>query len=313
MTASDIVFRTEQAMLGAMIKNSGHLPSSACAITTDLFTDLRHQAIFMALTRSSSDEAEPAKHLWGPLAGRSRHTREAAAYMERLPRLCPDAANADIYARLLHEAKAQREAPAQRGEREADSSEVLAAAAERLSRAGDYPHGLSPGVTGLARSLGGPARQLLRAREEAEHVAPASAGPGGCAPADSDQRASAGAVQDLVLASMMRDPAEAREIVGWLPADAFAGGPQRELFGIMAALVRDRRTIDPIVIAWEVCDRRPNGPGELLTSEFVLRVGMLSVTPGIAPVLGRMLLAEQVCTARFGAGWASSRLRVLPA
>lgn len=123
-------------------------------------------------------------------------------------------------------------------------------------------------------------------------------------------------VQDLILAALMRDPDEARNVCSWLPASVFPEGPRRELFTMISEHVRNRREVDPLIMAWAADLRKSAGPaGDTWNQDegwaspaFTLGIGRLGTAPGTAIILGRMLLAEHMVTT----GTAASTRPVVP-
>jgi DnaB-like helicase N terminal domain len=125
---------------------------------------------------------------------------------------------------------------------------------------------------------------------------------------------SSGDLQDLVLADLLQRPRNGEHAAGWLPAAVFTPGPRRELFEVIRARIGSGQPTDALIIAWEISkrpapDREPGGaaaeepPGRSLDAEYVLHAGALDAAPGTADVLGRALLADHVCTRRFGPDW----------
>lgn len=123
-------------------------------------------------------------------------------------------------------------------------------------------------------------------------------------------------VQDLILAALMRDSDEARNVCSWLPASVFPEGPRRELFTMISEHVRNRREVDPLIMAWAADLRKSAGPaGDTWNQNegwaspaFTLGIGRLGAAPGTAIILGRMLLAEHMVTT----GTAASTRPVVP-
>jgi DnaB-like helicase N terminal domain len=123
-------------------------------------------------------------------------------------------------------------------------------------------------------------------------------------------------VQDMILADLLQHPGYARDVISWLPAEMFKAGPRRDLYLLISALIRDEQPVDPLVIAWDVGRSRDlaarDTPEQVLDPDYVLRMGAIRVGPGSAAVLGRGLLADAVCTKRFGADWPKSELLTRP-
>ena len=367
MTDAEVTHRVEQAMLGAMMAR----PRSAAwlGVTAGHFADARHQAIAAALTGTAGTERGLFGRLRALFTRRGRAAREAAAYMESLPGLCPEPAHIGAYFRMLAADRDQRAAAAQASV-QAEGNQVLSVASERLGQMRgrtDASTGLPRGVARLARALAartgrpdqqapapaqqrgqapapvqaaaqgqvpgqfqaapvprgqvppqgqavqgqpGQARGAVAAREPARGTAAAQAATDAGRAFEPGRFARPEDLQDAVLAALMHHPDEAREVLGWLPPDAFTG-PRRELYTLIGRYARDRMDIDPVTLAWgaaQVSGARPADAPRTehdgwLRPDYVLRAGALDTAPGAASVLGRMLLADQVCTANLGPDW----------
>lgn len=280
MTDPKLVHRAEQSLLGALMTGHADLGGLPLAVTPDCFADVRHQAIFIALTNTAIGER-------GSLPARfSRRARAAGAYMETLPGLCEDAGHVSAYARMVAEAKAERDTASQATAiPAANGGQILAGAAERLAWTA-HAAGSSPAeATRLASALRGRARRWIQRPSACERV--------GVPPARAED------FQDLVLASLMRYPDEARGTVGLLPAEAFAGGPHRELFSLITQLIQSGSHIDPLIVAWAAEAWSSAAPDRQLTPSFVLGVGSIGTMPGIgADAAGRPRVHDPVRRAR---------------
>lgn len=185
MTDAEITHRTEQAMLGAMMAR----PRSAGQLNVDTsyFADPRHQAIAAVLTGTAGTERSLLGRIRAFFARRSRTARDAAAYMDELPGLCPDPGHIATYFQMLTADRDQRAAQTQ-ARVEAQGSQVLDVAADRLGQLRGRPDhltGLPSGTARLARALRFHRDQQPRTPEPAP--APVQAQRPGPAPAPGQQ------------------------------------------------------------------------------------------------------------------------------
>jgi hypothetical protein len=348
VTDPDLVHRAEQAYLGALLARRGRVgtgavvdgdagPDGFAGLRPLDFTDPVHQAIYAALTGQA-----PPRRVLGGLYERLRsllslllrtRARDARAYMADLPALCPDPANLPAYAALVTEASQQRGAPAPapvpvRG------PEPRRAAAEnpRLASAGEWLEGAGPRHRPAGSRRAAPAvdAQASRTGRTAGDLAPdvarlaralradarsATLGTPGTArttlPLGSQRALDAEALQEQVLADLMRRPADGRDVTSWLPDTVFTAGLHRSLYQLISIRLADGRPVDPLIIAWDA-NLLPDPGGTAGISGTVegqslataaLRLGALDPGPGTAAILGRTLYAEHVCTDTFGPSW----------
>ena len=162
---------------------------------------------------------------------------------------------------------------------------------------------LAPDVARLARAL----------RADARSATQGTPGTARTTLPPESQRAplDAEALQEQVLADLMRRPADGRDVASWLPDTVFTAGPNRSLYQLISNRLADGRPVDPLIIAWDASLLRDPGgtagtsgtvEGESLAAA-ALRLGALDPGPGTAATLARALYAEQVCADAFGPGW----------
>ncbi len=182
---------------------------------------------------------------------------------------------------------------------------------------------LAPEAASLARALRADARRATRPGPDRDHE------PGWSArdrtPADPLTRAGDQSVpvkpedmEDRVLASLMKHPADGRAVIEWLPAEAFSTAPRRDLYDLICQRLAIGRPVDPLIIAWDA-SRLPEARsseeygGAAFLTQVALRVGGLEPAPGTAEVLGRALWAERILTSALGKGWPAEpeRIRLL--
>jgi hypothetical protein len=117
----------------------------------------------------------------------------------------------------------------------------------------------------------------------------------------------------MVLADLMRRPADGRSAVARIPAEMFTAGPLRALYAVISARIVAGEPVDPVIIAWEASQGdQAVVAGDAAAARWslpaiALKIGETPTAVGTARVFGRALLADHVLTERFGAGWAQER------
>ena len=85
--------------------------------------------------------------------------------------------------------------------------------------------------------------------------------------------------QDLLLATLMRRPGLAREIVASVPPGRFEDGPRRELYELITEFTGERRPPDPLLLAWAADQRAPAGPDgardSWISPDYIRRIASL--------------------------------------
>ena len=355
MTDPDLAHRAEQAYLGALLARQGR-PGTGTAVAGDAgpggfaglspqdFADPVHRAIYAALAGQTAARPRGVAGLYERLRGLlsrllGAQARDAAAYMATLPGMCPDPANLPAYAAMVTEASqapaAAAPAPAYEPQRPAAENARLASAGQWLddpgpgrrqagtrqaapayevppSGAGRTPDGLDRDTARLARALAAGARSATRGAPEAARP-PARRGN---QPAPLD----ASALEEQVLADLMRRPASGREVTSWLPSTVFSATANRALYRLISVRLADGRPVDPLIIAWDAsmlagaagtAGTPGTAEGQSLAAA-ALRLGALDPAVGTAAALGQALYAEQVCKDTFGPGWRTEPRRNPP-
>jgi hypothetical protein len=250
-----LVHRAEQALLGALITSPGQV--GPAGVTAADFADPRHQAIFAALAATGSPGWPGRIREW--LARLiSKRARDTAVYMRELPAWCPEPAHQGAYAAMVSHASDQRRDAARTQEAGQQAGLLASADAHLVGLAqsgsrGGRPDGAGlPGdVARLARTLQPTAARMTRQQQDTVARSAPTAQPGGGAaevpakatpavavpvqPSVGPEGLAAGQptgrtrmsvedFQDYVLADLIRRPADARNVVTWLPAGCSAKG-----------------------------------------------------------------------------------------
>jgi hypothetical protein len=311
---TDLTMRAEQAILGALIAG-GAKNGTLGALQAEHFGDRRHQAIFAALTGAVPAPGSPLGRLRMWLAGLPfwPGVRDFRQYIAELPQSCPDAGHLSSYAQMVTDASEQRRVVGARAVentpdpgRIAGAAAYLAREAERAAASRRWPSrgAQAAADVALTRDTAIAARAIRQDQPApAARQAPSAAPEAAPAP---ERAMSAGKLEELVLADLLRHPGQAKEITGWLPVEVFTSGNRRVIYGDIRRRVQDGEPVDPLIIAW---DLNRNGSDHLISESEtpgpadVLRIAAIDAAPGTAALIGRALLADQVCTRRFGADW----------
>jgi hypothetical protein len=320
------------------------------------FHDPVHQAIFAAFARqsASTNAGGPAEWL-GRLRDLlerivSGKARSAAAYMAELPGLCPDPANLHAYAAIVAEASQHRadRARAQAAEQAAHEDPTLASAGTWLDSQGPATRsasrhqpaqahrdadpsagparvagasspvsasrgrevGLAPHTDRLSRALRASAHRMTRAGQERDHE------PGESVVDDLTESVKREHLEDRVLASLMKHPADGLAVIEWLPAEAFSTAPHRDLYDLIRQRLAVARPVDPLIIAWDASQLPNLSPsaeeygGAAFLTQVALQISALDPAPGTAEILGRTLWAEHILTNALGQEWHTDPERV---
>lgn len=305
-----VTLRAEQALIGAMLTQPPTGPLSG--VEPGSFADPRHQAIYAALTGTGPQPSGPLARLraWVAALPWRQQVRDMRAYLDQLPGICPDSGHLDHYAVIVGEASRQRAAgaPADSGEGSAlhDLNRLAGAATWLASQT-------RPAAAKSARQPSAPyavARAISQQRASAPRTAASQQQASHSKAENSNQppRPLTGAdLEELVLAGLIRHPAEAPAVLGWLTADAFTG-LCRPVYELIRAAAGQGLPPDPVILTWHARQKQTTGADAAPVSpDDVLRIAAIPAAPGTAAILGRALLADRVCTARFGPDWPERR------
>lgn len=275
MTHPDLVLRAEQAVLASALRDPQHLDDVAY-LTPDRMAHPTHRAILSALNESrTSDPTVSAAELPELIARRVVITGVDADYLRRLADSARQPRNIAGYARLVQEAAVRRDLV-----RHADQLRTTA------TEAGD------PDLE-LAR--------LTQALRLNEHPAPVSKFDEP-APAPYESRARTDVRldgRDRVLAALLQQPKQIREVSTWLSPEAFEAGPRRDVYEAVVAVAERGEPVDQLTVEWEIYRRDPRTYEVVAEVDFEDRPGYLTglataAVAGAAVELAAKLLAEDI-------------------
>jgi hypothetical protein len=319
----ELAHRAEQALLGGLL--TGGDPGIVGQVRVEDFSDPRHQAIYLALANPAEQSGGQVGRAQGR-AGRAaeQQARDMMPYLDQLAVACPERGHLASYAAMITRARSGRGAAGQpgtgglRGSADdqltsagawlsANSGSGWRAKGRRAAAVGADPL-QNPELASLARTL----RPAVQARVGAARAA--LAGRGAAAPAGSQEKSSQPGInreslQRMVLADLMRHPADGRAAVARIPAEMFTAGPLRQLYEMISGRIAAGQPVDPLIIAWEARHHdetmAPATGREARWSlpTIALRIGSTPTARGTARWFGRALLADHLLTERFGNRW----------
>jgi hypothetical protein len=123
-------------------------------------------------------------------------------------------------------------------------------------------------------------------------------------------------LEDRVLASLMKHPADGLAVTGWLPAEAFSTAAHLDLYDLIRQRLAAGRPVDPLIIAWDASQLPNLSPsaedygGSAFLTQVALQVSALDPAPGTAEILGKTLWAEHILTNVLGEDWHADPGRV---
>jgi hypothetical protein len=330
-----LVYRTEQAVLGALLAGADPLLAGPQGVTG--FADLVHQAIFVAFTERTTTWTGRLRDQVARIT--SREVRGVVGYVDTLPGLCPDARHLDIYAELLREARHQRgmtagpPAPRQPGAA-VGPGQQLDGASQWLSSAARGRHvqrdlwpasGQAPQVAKherldrRVRRLSRALRAAWRSRRRRSRIREAGAAVAGPVLAGNEmakQSVRREDLQEAVLADLMRHPGDERDLVRRVPLNVFTRGPLQDLYRLIAPPIAIGKPVDWLITAWQArklelsVQRTQPGTGAIASESLArvtVRLGAIRTERGTAGVIGRALLADYEVSMAFGAQWIRQR------
>jgi replicative DNA helicase len=288
----NLTYRAERAVLGALLDEPGLL-NEVGFLNPEDFASEQHREIFRSiLAARASDTGRDYPPFAFAVAASAAAPGLSVRYLQSMADTCPHPANVAAYARMVIEAALSRH---------------MLLHAERLFReAGDLHYEVSqasktPGVDESADAF--PAHLLKLAHAmyvHAKRFDPAIEVPDQPSPSPVEDEHQVHQEEE-VLAGLLQHPDFNNGVLTWLPAEAFAEGPRREIYQAVTALAQRDDPIDELTVEWQLTgDRAINQPTRGLTREAVAAAGedagyvdVLAATPvatTAATMTGRLLL-----------------------
>jgi hypothetical protein len=292
--------RAEQAVLGGLLHDH-NLIDRIPHLAADDFADSTHRIVYLAISDVHLTHPAAAGQRFTALVAADAPTADAA-YLHRLPDMCPEPDHLAAYARMVTEAALIRELDTH-ADRIARGAADLVRHADRLRSAGAvtareraFPDHLAK----LAQAMKQHAARLNPDRREPSPREPSQAPDGW--PADPLARREA-----QVLADLLQHPGECEQVMGWLPTQTFIPGPRREIYEAMRAVVRAGLPVDALTVAWRLgtwhasagitgFGQAPGPEKDPATADpdYVFRLAGLPVEPGSAIMNGGLRLADHI-------------------
>lgn len=276
---SSVTSRAEQALLGAMLAGqhleAAELRTVLAQLRAEDFGQRVHQRLYTAITELSAGEpGEPGQHglrgdrLIDAVANRLQAIGADAGRLRDLRRAAPSPQHAAAYARLIQASGFRRQitAHAERIATAADAGTGLThQPASRIN--GSANHTTKSGsatVDHQARLAAALARQAqvytaLTETTSAEWPGSEGAEPrrdeGSRAPAG-EPRPTRGAMEDELLADLLRNPEQVLTLARFLPSDTFTSAQRREVYEVILTTAAAGDPIDEVIIAWQLALQR---------------------------------------------------------
>lgn len=297
----NLVHRTEQALLGALIYDST-LADDVPYLLPRHFDDLDHQAVFATFLDIRADDPTAtgvvmaeriAFQLDNPSIDQARLTGMALA--------SPDVSSVAVYGRMIQEAALDR---------------ALAVHAERLAQAAGTVRGIDPELDHLAllsRALQTHTNTFTTDISFELSTDSASSAPGQDISQDIGQDADQDprtVREEQVLADLIQHSEYVPEVAAWLDPEIFTSPDRRVIFEAIVAVDQYGEPVEELTLAWELARTQSNEQardGQTRTADtytapgYMGRLAATAVETGAAIEIGRDLLAEHTRT-ELGAG-----------
>jgi hypothetical protein len=274
----DLTPRIERAALGAMISGQRLAARLDCLVPAD-FTDPRHRAVFEAI-RPLSGRPEHIGGNWRDLIAWTAGSIVTRAYLDELAGACPDPAHSPAYAAMLIQATVYR--------RVRDHANQIAAQTGPGSHLAEVVRAIR-GHTGMLvpepqGAVAGPT-PFADPRPRSVQAAPAR-------PAPPAQATLAEQREELVLAALLQNHAEARQILGFLPAAAFTSPARQEAFLATRRVHQFGRPVDVLTVSWEIAAHSAataflspgTAPQPQSPSDYIDRLASADISTGRSPL-----------------------------
>jgi replicative DNA helicase len=290
---ASLTYRAERAVLGALL-DEPDLLNEVGFLTPGDFASQQHQEVFRAIIAArATDPGRDYPPFAFAVAASAAAPGLSIRYLQSLADTCPHPANVAAYARMVIEAALSRHMllHAERLFREAGDLHYEVTQAAKAPGAGQDADTFPTHLLKLAHAMYIHARRFDPAVEvpEAEGGEPVAA---------HEEHVHQ---EEQVLAGLLQHHEFNTGVLDWLPAEAFAEGPRREIYQAIAAVARRGDPIDELTVEWQLAgDRAMTQPTRGLTPEAVAAagddvgyVGVLDATPvatNAATMTGRALL-----------------------
>ena len=313
---ANLTYRAERALLGALLRDPGALDDIRFLTAGDFASD-QHKEVFSAIAaaRSLSPDGSLAAFEF-TVAFSAPPPGISVRYLQVLSETCPNPANVRAYAGMVMESSLRREllTHAERLFRDAGDLHFEVGRFSKAAAPADGVQEFPAHLLRLAHAMWTHARTFDPGTETPDDRHPAAdlaetahvllAGPSSPI-ATTDAAAEEQARQEeAVLADLIQHHWQNSDVLDWLPAEAFAVGPRRDVYEAITALVRSGQPVDQLTIEWHLASSRASHTRPGLTQQGASTgtanwtdihgyVGLLAAVPvadGTAAMTGRALL-----------------------
>lgn len=289
MPDHDLTLRTEQAFIGALLRDPRNIDDVAY-LPANRLTHPTYQAVYQNLRDlNAAAQATPTTYLPDLVAADLRAPGVTSDYLRALAAACPDPDHAAVYARMIQEAYIR-------------STLAAYATNQPPTQAGDQATELYNSA--LTRALG---RQGYHLAEHDHVPAPALTEPATGNHVPTDERAQR---EEMILADLIQHQDQIAEVEPWLTSDVFVPGPHRELYETILTVDGYDEPVSELTIEWELSRRRslsrPDDTGAVadatttpldrpdITPGYLTHLMNSDVAIGTAVELGAELLTDSV-------------------
>jgi hypothetical protein len=252
---TDLTYRAERALLGALISDPGLVPRLVYLEPGD-FTDDVHRAVYTAV-RSLGDAGAPSAAERIAAVARAAGLGVSEEYVHELAASCPDPHHGTAYGLRLVQAALYRQMAeradilgAQASLREYDGARVAETDASGRPGAREVGQHLGLVSAALRRQTaplvpGGPAGAPTP--ESGQPAAPQDQGAEPGRPASGQERR-----EEHVLTALLQQHRESDQILAFLPAAAFSSPDRQETFRAIRRLRQASQPVDELTVIWEL-------------------------------------------------------------
>jgi hypothetical protein len=283
----DLTFRTEQAVLGAMIADP-RMAARLKFLTPADFTDSRHDWAFRTI-RSLTDMPQRPAGNWRDLIARTAGRWVTRKYLDGLVSACPDPDHGPAYGAMLVQAAVYRQVRGHADQINAQAT-LLGTESGRLSQArapgASQAAELGTHLAEVARIIRGHTAMLAPATEAAAGPRPGQVPSGPAVPAPAAQH------EELVLSAVLQGHPQAGQILWLLPAAAFSDPAHQEIFRAARRLHQSGRPVDELTISWELSTAAAvtaflapaSTPGRRVSAGYVGKLASTDISGGESPL-----------------------------
>ncbi|MFG1928933.1 DnaB-like helicase N-terminal domain-containing protein [Cryptosporangium sp. NPDC048952] len=237
---SYLTLRAEQALLGALVADQDPPEQLRTLEATD-FGGREHRVLYTDIMTVRRDAPTlRGEALIDAVARYSGGSGEVAWYLRGLRDQCPDPQHVLSYAQLVQASAFRRDAAAH-----ADRIMAEAARAPRRDST-KYAERLATALEAQARRF-----EALTTVDRTEIRIALGAPP--VPEQHSDPRARR---EDELLADLMQNPRQARDLAGFLPAESFTDPQREEVYRTVLVLAADGDPIDEVIVGWQMAKLR---------------------------------------------------------